>query len=79
MIAVSGLSIYLFSMIANQRAQLVPALGTILNLNAIIGTFNGKSNDAGQAQGWLSSLETTALLNQWTDLYKLEAAHSGPK
>ncbi|CAI6354081.1 unnamed protein product [Macrosiphum euphorbiae] len=62
--------------IASQRAQPVLATGTIPNLNATIGTFDGESDDAGHAQGWISSLETTALLNQWPDLYKLEAARS---
>uniref|UniRef100_A0A2S2P0V1 Uncharacterized protein n=1 Tax=Schizaphis graminum TaxID=13262 RepID=A0A2S2P0V1_SCHGA len=62
--------------IVSQRAQPVPPLGTIPNLNATIRTFDGESDDAGQAQGWLSSLETTALLNQWPDLHKLEATRS---
>ncbi|CAI6354314.1 unnamed protein product [Macrosiphum euphorbiae] len=39
--------------IASQRAQPVLATGTIPNLNATIGTFDGESDDAGHAQGWI--------------------------
>lgn len=42
----------------------------------LITVFNGETGEPEVANEWITALETTALLNQWSDPYTLEVARS---